>query len=171
MDPSICNIGGWNNLQPNKRHPPECLTGENEPWLLFGTPNRDPFFVTQFLEQHSASSDQHMTKLMSLREGLHEIMQCCVRQLFVDHYWLNEHPGGHAPWTEPTMKTFTGGSTTYFVRGPVCRWNIFRRCNLNQVIMYVSHRVSLQMFGESICLGEKLWRARERSLLRKKNES
>ena len=30
----------------------------NEPWLLIGSPNRDPFLVTQYLEGHSASSDQ-----------------------------------------------------------------------------------------------------------------
>ena len=29
-----------------------------------GFPSRDPFFVTQYLEKHSASSDQHMKKLM-----------------------------------------------------------------------------------------------------------
>ena len=32
----------------------------NEPWLLIGIPNRDPFFVTQYLERRSVSSDQHM---------------------------------------------------------------------------------------------------------------
>ena len=41
------------------------------------------------------SSDQHMKKLMSLREGLHVMMQCYMRQYFADRYWLHEHPGGH----------------------------------------------------------------------------
>ena len=54
------------------------------------------FLVTQYLERHSVSSDQHMKQLMSLREGLHEMMQCYVRQHFADRYWLYEHPGGHA---------------------------------------------------------------------------
>ena len=43
---------------------------------LIGSPSRDPFLVTQYLERHSVSSDQHMKKLMSLREGLHVMMQC-----------------------------------------------------------------------------------------------
>ena len=42
----------------------------------------------------SVRSDQHMKKLMSLREGLHVMMQCWMRQHFADRYWLHEHPGG-----------------------------------------------------------------------------
>ena len=57
----------------------EEFIDENEPWLLIGIPNRDPFLVTQYLDRHSVSSDQHMKKLMSLREGLHVMMQCHVR--------------------------------------------------------------------------------------------
>ena len=72
----------------------------------------------------SASSDQHMKKLMSLREGPHVMMQCCMRQLFADRHWLHDHPGGHAPWREPTMRKFTQESNTYCVRRPVRRWNI-----------------------------------------------
>ena len=49
----------------------EEFLGENEPWFLIGIPSRDPFLATQYLERHSESSDQHMKKLMSLREGLH----------------------------------------------------------------------------------------------------
>ena len=48
-----------------------------------------------------------MKKLMSLREGLHVMMQCYMRQHFADRYWLHEHPGGHASWRETTMKKFT----------------------------------------------------------------
>ena len=94
--------------------------------LLIGIPSRDPFFVTQYLERHSASSDQHMKKLMSLREGLHVMMQCHMRRHFADRYWLREHPGGHASWREPTMRKLTKESTTYFVKGLVCRWNVQR---------------------------------------------
>ena len=47
------------------------------------------------------SSDQLMKKLMSLREGLHVMVQCNMRQHFADRYWLHEHPGGHASWREP----------------------------------------------------------------------
>ena len=88
---------------------------------------RDPFLVTQYLERHSVSSDQYMKKLMSLREFLHVMMQCHMRQHFADLYWLHEHPGGHASWREPTMWKFTNESTTYFVKGPICRWNVQRR--------------------------------------------
>ena len=96
---------------------------ENEP-LLIGIPNRVPFLGTQYLERHSASSDQHMKKLMLLREGLHAMMQCCMGQHFADRYWLHEHPGGLASSRESTMRKFTEESITYFVKGPVCIWNI-----------------------------------------------
>ena len=49
----------------------EEFNDENEPWLLIGIPSR--------VERHSVSSDQHMKKLMSLREGLHVMMQCNMR--------------------------------------------------------------------------------------------
>ena len=65
-----------------------------------------------------------MKKLMSLREGLHVMMQCYMRQHFVDRYWLHEYPGGRASWRELTMKKCTKESTTYFVKGAVCRWNV-----------------------------------------------
>ena len=57
------------------------------------------------------------------------MMQCYMRQHFADRYWLDlywlhEHPGGHASWREPTMRKFTEESTTYFVKGPVCKWNV-----------------------------------------------
>ena len=121
IDPKVVDL---NNLQPSNQKLLEEFSVENELWLLIGIPNRDPFLMTQYLERHSARSDQHMKKLMSLREGLHVMMQCYMRQHFADRYWLHGHPGRHAPWREPTMRTFTKESTTYFVKGPVCRWNI-----------------------------------------------
>ena len=60
----------------------EIFFDENEPWLLTEIPNRDPVFATQILERHSASSDRRMKKFMSLRECLHVMMQCCMRQHF-----------------------------------------------------------------------------------------
>ena len=102
----------------------EEFVDENEPWLLIGIPSRDPFLVTENLERHSVSSDQHMKKLMSLRDGLHVVMQCYMRQHIADRYPLHEHPGGHASWREPTMRKFTKVSTTCLVKGPVCRWNV-----------------------------------------------
>ena len=71
--------GGWNSLQPINQNLLEEDTEENEPWLLIGIPSGDPFLVTQYLERHSVSSDQHMKKMMSLREGLHVMMQCFMR--------------------------------------------------------------------------------------------
>ena len=124
MDLSIFKIGVWNSLQPIDQNLLEEFFDKNEPWLLIGIPGRDPFLVTQYLERHSVSSDQHMKKLMSQREGLHVMMQCNMRQHFADRYRLHEHSGGHASWREPTMRKFTKESTAYFVKGPVCRWNV-----------------------------------------------
>ena len=61
MDLSIFKIGGWNSLQLINQNLLEEFIDEKEPWLLIGI----PFFVTQYLERHSVSSDQHMKKLMS----------------------------------------------------------------------------------------------------------
>ena len=72
---SIFKIGGWNSWQPSNQKLLEEFVVENEPWLLIGVPSGDPFFVTQYLERHSVSSDQHMKKLMSIREGLHVMKQ------------------------------------------------------------------------------------------------
>ena len=136
MDVSFFEIGGSNNLQFSSQHLLEIhiyiwiyihfyiYKDENEPWLLIGIPNRDPFLVAQCLEEHSASSHQHVKKLLSLREGLHVMMQCCMRQHCADRYWLHEHTGGHASWREPTIKKLTKESTTLFVQAPVCRWNV-----------------------------------------------
>ena len=65
-----------------------------------------------------------MKKMMSLREGLHVMMQCYMRLQIADRDWLREHPVGHASWREPTKRKFKKESTTYFVRGLVCRWNV-----------------------------------------------
>ena len=89
LDLSIFKIGGWNSLQPIDQHLFEEFVYRNEPRLLIGILSRDPFFVTQYLERHSVSSDQHKKKLMSLREGLHVMMQCYMRQHLADRYWLH----------------------------------------------------------------------------------
>ena len=74
--------------------------------------------MTKDLQRHAAGSEDRVKKRMSLREGLHVMMQCHMRQHVADRYWQHEHPGGHASWREPTVEP-----TTYFVRGLVCRWN------------------------------------------------
>ena len=96
MDLSILKIGVWNSLQPINQKFLEEFIDESELFLLIGVPSRDPFFVTQHLERHSLSWDQHMKKLMSLREGLHVMMQCYMRQHFADRHWQHEYPEGHA---------------------------------------------------------------------------
>ena len=121
IDLSIFKIGGWNCLQPRSQNFPVEFTDENELRLPLGIPSRDPFLATQYLERHSASSDQHMKKLMSLRDGPHVMMQCYMRQHFADRCWLLEHLGGHASWREPAIRKFTKESTTYFVKGHVCQ--------------------------------------------------
>ena len=114
MDLSIFKKNvGWNSLQPIDQNLLEEFFDKNEPWLLIGIPGRDPFLVTQYLERHSVSSDQHMKKLMSQREGLHVMMQCNMRQHFADRYRQHEHSGGHASWREPTTKKFSKESTAY----------------------------------------------------------
>ena len=85
---SLFKIGGWNSLQSINQNLSEEFIDENAPWLLIGIPSRNPFFVTQYLERHSVSSDRHMKKLMLLREGLHVMMQCYMRQQFADRCWL-----------------------------------------------------------------------------------
>ena len=93
----------------------------------------------------SVSSEQHMKKLLSLRDGLHVMVQFFMQQHFADRCQLHEHPGGHASWREPTMRKFSKESTTCFV----CSDGTFRRCNQNQPSMYVKQLVSSQTVGES----------------------
>ena len=148
MDLTIIKIGGWNSLQPIDQNLLVKFIDENEPWLLLiGIPSRDPFLVTQYLERHSVSSDQHMKKLMSLCEGLHVMMQCNMRQHFADRYWQHEHPAGHSSWREPAMRKFTKESPTFYVQGPVCRWNV-QKSDQNRVSMFGRQRVSSQTVGE-----------------------
>ena len=82
------HIQSWwmDDLQPSNKHLLEEIIGDNEPWLFIGIPHRDPIFVTQNLERHSASLDQHVKKWMSLRESLHVMMRCYMRQHFADRY-------------------------------------------------------------------------------------
>ena len=49
-------------------------------------------------------------------------MQCYMRQHIADRYWIHEHPGGHVSWRELTIRN-SKKTTTYFVKGPACRWN------------------------------------------------
>ena len=102
-----------------------------------------------------------MKKLMSLREGLHVMMQCYMRQHYADRYWLHEHPGGHASWREPAMKKFTKASTTCFVKGLVCRWNVQKM--RSESSEYVRKNGFLHTVGES----KQPWRASLKSMHRK----
>ena len=82
MDLSMLKNGGWNRLRPISQIFFEEFVDKNEPWLLIGIPSRDPFLVTQYLERHSESSDQHMKKLMPLRQGLLEENHGRINYLF-----------------------------------------------------------------------------------------
>ena len=110
-------------MQPINQKLLEESIDEPEPWLLIGIPRRDPFLVPQYLKRNSVNPYQHMKKMMSFRERLHVTMQCYIRQHFADRHWLHESPGEHASRTEPTMKKFTKESTTYLLKGLVCKWN------------------------------------------------
>ena len=66
--------------------------------LLIGILSRDPFFVMQHLEQHFVSADPNVKELTSLREGLHDMMQCDRRQHFAAGNDLHEHPRRHSSW-------------------------------------------------------------------------
>ena len=52
------------------------------------------------------SSDQHVKEWMPLREGLHERMQCEMRQHFAERCWLHEHPRRHSSWKESSRMIF-----------------------------------------------------------------
>ena len=139
--------------KPSNRKLLEEFIYEHEPWLLI-VPSRDPVHVTQYLEQHSVSSNQRMKKLMPLREGLHVKLQRYMQQYFGDGYWQHEHPGGHASWREPTMRKFTE-SSTYFVKGPVCRSNVQKiRAESSEYVDENNGFLHKQLENQNI-LGEK----------------
>ena len=106
MDLSIFKIGGWNILQPNNRKSLEEFIDENEPWLLVRIPSKDLFLGIRCMEQHFVRTVRNVKKLMPLREGLHEMMQCDMRQHFAERYWLHEHPGRHLSWKESSGMKF-----------------------------------------------------------------
>ena len=54
----------------------------------------------------SMKTDLNVKEWMSLREGLHERMQCDMRQHFAERYWLHEHPIRQSSWTESTRMKF-----------------------------------------------------------------
>ena len=62
------------------------------------------------------SSDQQVKELMPLREGLHEMMQCYMRQCDACLHSTS--------CRESTRMKFTKGAITYFMKGPICRWNV-----------------------------------------------
>ena len=101
----------------------EEFSDVNELWLLIGIPNRDPFFVTQYLNRHCEFRSAHEELDGNFFEVLHVMMQCYMRQHFADRCWLHEHPRGHAPWREFTMRKFET-ITPYFVKGLASRWNV-----------------------------------------------
>ena len=61
--------------------------------LLIEIPSGDSSLMTRCLEQLCVRPDLNVKELMPLREGVHDMMQCDVRQHFAERYWLQEHPG------------------------------------------------------------------------------
>ena len=57
---------------------------ENEPWLEIGIPSKELFLRIRCMEQHFVRTDLNVKELMPLREGLHEMMQCDMRQHFAE---------------------------------------------------------------------------------------
>ena len=94
-------------MQPGNRKLLEEFMDENEPWLLIRTPSKDLFLGIQCMKQHFARTDLDVKELMTLRAGLHEMMQCDLRQhLFAERYWLHEHPGRQSSWKESARMKF-----------------------------------------------------------------
>ena len=147
MDLSIFKLGGWNSLQPSNQNLLEKFIDESEQWLLIGIPNRDQFLVTQYLERHFVSSDQHMKELMPLRECLHVTTQCYLRQHFAHRYWLHEHPVGHASWRTYDEEIHKRINCLLCVR-LLCRWNVQKM--RSEATEHVGKQlVSLQTVGKS----------------------
>ena len=138
MDLSILKFGAWNNLQSTNHNFLEEFIDDNEPLLLSGISSRGCAREGQISTWRNWC---HFVKVFVM-------VQCHMRQHFADRYWLRKHPGGHASWREPTMRKFTKELTTYFVRGPVCRWRNSR----------------MRSESSECVLRELLWRASEGSL-------
>ena len=119
--------------------------------------------MTTRASQH-IPAHQDMKKLMSLRQSLHVMMQCFMRQHFADRYWPHGHPGGHASWREPTMRKLKKKKIQ-----SLTSWKdlyadeMFRRRDQNRVNMFGRQQVSSQTVGES----KKPWRAILKSMHRK----
>ena len=111
IDPKVVmDLCIWDGtgLQPINRKLLEEFIDENELWLLIRIPSKDSFLVIWYLERHPASSDQHVKESMPLREGLHERMQCDMRQ--------HDACRHSTMWRESTRRKF--------MKGPTCRWNV-----------------------------------------------
>ena len=119
----------------------------------------------------SVSSDQHMKKLLSLREGPYVMMQICMQQNFADRCQLHEHPGGHASWTEPTMRKLSKESTWCSVRGLVCRWNIQKMQSESTEYVRKTTGFFTNSWRIKISFGKLRCRARETSLGKNLDES
>ena len=105
VDLPIFKISGWNILQHSKRQLLEESIEEDELQLLhIGIPNRDAFFMMQYLERHFMSVDSNVKELMPLSEDIHVTTQGYMQQHDVE--WKHEHPGGHTSWRESTRMKF-----------------------------------------------------------------
>ena len=124
MDLSIFKIGGWSELQPSDHKSLEKFTEENMPQLLVGFLKQRSILCYTILEGTLWEFRSTLKNLISFREGLRVMIQYYKRQHSADFYWLHEHLGGPASWRESMTRKLAKESTTYYIRGPVCKWNI-----------------------------------------------
>ena len=88
MDQSIFKIGGWKHsaTQQSKKLSEECVE-ENELWLLsIRIPNRDSFFMIQYMERPFVCDNSNVKESKPLCEDLHEMIQWYGRQHFAAGY-------------------------------------------------------------------------------------
>ena len=170
MDRSIFKIDGWNSLQPSNQKLLDEFIDENEPWLLIGSPNRDPFLVTKYLERHSASSDHtkrnwcHFVKV---------VMRWC--NATCDSIWLIVIVARTSRRTcivETTSDEEIHKRINHVLRKKTCVWMEHSEdaIRIKWIRTEINGFLHKQMENQN-SFGELLWRACTRSLGEKLDES
>ena len=117
---SIFKIGGWNCLQPsNQKNRWKNLLMRMNRGCCSEFQAKTLFLRIQCMEQHVVRTDLNVKEMMPLRERLHVVMQCYMRQ--------HDACLHSTSWRESTRRKFTQGSITYFVERPICRRNVQKK--------------------------------------------
>ena len=91
------------------------------------------------------SSDQHMKKLMSLREGLHVMMKCDMPQYVADRCWLHGRPRRHTCIVERVHNENSHKRIDHVICARTCVQMEHSEdsigCNQNRLNVYVKRRV------------------------------